>query len=907
MLRLSKDRWLQLSPLLDEALDRSPEDRSAWLDALRVSSPSDADDLAELLRETDRTSSLLGGVDVMATREAEVTGEWIGQRLGAWQIDALLGRGGMAAVYRARRVDGRFDGLAAAKLLHAARYLRDGDGRVRQEAAALARLSHPNIARLHDAGLTDSGEPYLILELVDGVPIDQWCDERRAPIERRVALMLEVCDAVAHAHEKLIIHRDLKPSNILVTPQGAVKLLDFGIAELMDAAAHPGPTAPPRAFTPAYASPEQVRGESVTTATDVYALGVLLHQLLCGRHPTAPPGATLPALLRSIEDAAPMSLPLRVRRDPERHALARSRGTTGEALATALAGDLDAIVRKALAKDPSMRYRTVSMLAEDLARAARFEPVLAREQTAWYRGRRFVRRHRVGVAATVASFAVLASAVVVTTAQSVEARRQQDAAQFEARRSAAASEMLGAVLTDLGSGPAVADSITSRLSEVLLRQYQGDPRIHGRLLLDLAGLLEGLDRGSASEQAIREALRVARVARDRALDAGIACVRAQRAAESDSAAAARALLDSAAVLLAPTDTASVAAVQCQLARASLALAGDHDMRAAEVAARRALAWLRATGDSTSARYQGALTTLDLTLMFDQSRRRDRLAIAQRLRRLALETGRARSAFALSAATSEADVLFALGEVRAADSVLRATIASFGYPGPDDVPWQVSKLLGLSAFYLADHDSALVWIRASIARALADSSPRLAESAMNRLPEMLLKAGRIDEARTAVKEYREFSRRTGRVTVTMSTLMDARIHAATGAAERAWFTADSLVRAHGWPDRFRAGSPTLELSALADFSIQTKRYALADSAAEAVATLMERGDSLASGRNIWVGRSHGLRARAALARGDSTRAGELATQALVSLRLNLGPAHPWVRDVEEMLPGSARPR
>ncbi|OYU78811.1 MAG: serine/threonine protein kinase, partial [Burkholderiales bacterium PBB5] len=290
-------RWSRLSPLLDELLDLPPSARALRLAELRRASPELADELAHLL-----TGDGLALAEHFLTGAAPTPGETTGagpgaqpeaglagQRLGAYVLDAPLGQGGGGSVWRARREDGRFDGDVAIKLLHLSLVGRTGAARFKREGQILARLTHPHIARLLDAGVTAGGQPYLVLELVQGQRIDRHCDQRRLGIAARLALFDDVLHAVAHAHTHGVIHRDLKPGNILVTDEGQVKLLDFGIAKLLadeadtaDATAltHEGG----RALTPDYAAPEQVRGDGVTTATDVYALGVLLYQLLTGRH-----------------------------------------------------------------------------------------------------------------------------------------------------------------------------------------------------------------------------------------------------------------------------------------------------------------------------------------------------------------------------------------------------------------------------------------------------------------------------------------------------------------------------------------------------------------------------------------------------------------------------------------------
>jgi serine/threonine-protein kinase len=268
--------WRSLSPLLDEALDLAPVARAAFVGAVRAQSPDLADALAALLADHERllgTDFLDGAADGRVERPPALAG----QRVGAYTLERPLGAGGMGAVWRAVRSDGRFQGAVAVKLLNLAVLDPVGEARFRREGTLLARLSHPNIARLLDAGVADSGQPYLVLEYVEGVRLDRHADDGRLTIDERIALVLQVADAVAHAHANLVVHRDLKPSNILVDGSGQVKLLDFGIAALLDEREAAGLTwtglGP---MTPEYAAPEQVSGDAVTTATDVYALGVLL-------------------------------------------------------------------------------------------------------------------------------------------------------------------------------------------------------------------------------------------------------------------------------------------------------------------------------------------------------------------------------------------------------------------------------------------------------------------------------------------------------------------------------------------------------------------------------------------------------------------------------------------------------
>jgi serine/threonine protein kinase/Tfp pilus assembly protein PilF len=396
-----------LHMLLDQVLDLGPAERDAWLARLRVEQPAHAAELERLLAEEaelDSRQFLVAG----ASSGAPAPG-LAGQRLGAWTLERPLGQGGMGTVWLARRSDGRFEGTAAVKLLNLALIDPVGSARFRREGSVLARLDHPHIARLLDAGVTESGQPYLVLEHVEGQRIDRWCDAQRLTPDQRLRLFLDVLGAVAHAHANLIVHRDLKPSNILVTAAGTVKLLDFGIAKLLEdetwAEATTLTDLGGRALTPEYAAPEQIAGGSITTATDVYALGVLLYVLLAGRHPTGEGSRTTAEHLQGILDTEPPRLSVAVTK-------AEERGTSRERLRRSYAGDLDNIVAKALKKGPAERYATVGALADDLRRHLAHQPVSARADSLRYRAGKFIRRNRLPVAAATLVAVALAGAAI---------------------------------------------------------------------------------------------------------------------------------------------------------------------------------------------------------------------------------------------------------------------------------------------------------------------------------------------------------------------------------------------------------------------------------------------------------------------------------------------------------------
>ena len=368
-----------------------------------------------------------------------------GDRVGRFRVVREIGRGGMAVVFLAERDDGQFEQQVALKLLHLGP-LREVVSRFEQERQILASLSHENIAGLIDGGVTEDGQPYIAMEYVEGTRIDAFCDGNELTVANRIRLFLVVARAVQHAHRNLVIHRDLKPSNILVRASGTVKLLDFGIAKLVDPEPYPH-AAPPtrtsvRPMTPQYASPEQVRGEPTTTASDIYQLGLLLHELLTGQNPQRDVSAA------ELELAPPDTDPPRSSSATITSVEARARRTTAAGLRKLLRGDLDNIIAKALQRQPDRRYVSVDGLIDDLERHLEGRPVSARPDTFGYRAGRFVRRHRVGVSFAAAVLLLLVGYVVTLTAQAGRIARERDRARTEATR----ADQIKVFLVDLFQG-----------------------------------------------------------------------------------------------------------------------------------------------------------------------------------------------------------------------------------------------------------------------------------------------------------------------------------------------------------------------------------------------------------------------------------------------------------------------
>jgi serine/threonine protein kinase len=442
-MNVSATTWTALSKLLDEALDLQPAQRATWLAQVTRAQPEIAPALRKLLaaHASDETVDVLRKLPTLALPEMQEPDPHTprlaaGALVGPYRLLRALGSGGMADVWLAERADGAFTREVALKLPLLSRLRRDLAPRFARERDILARLEHPHIARLYDAGVTADELPYLAMEYVAGQPINAYCDAQCADIAARLRLFLQVLDAVQYAHANLVVHRDLKPSNILVAADGQARLLDFGIAKLLAQDERADETQltqlSGRALTPDYASPEQIKGETLTIATDVYSLGVVLYELLAGHRPYKLKLESAAQLELAIVDADVMKPGAVV--DAK---VAAARGTSPQGLVKLLSGDLETILFKALAKEPAGRYATVAAFAEDLQRFIDGRAVLARPASFWYRSGKFVRRNKYAVGAAVTACIALLALTGVSLWQAQRAREQAVAAAREARRAEA--------------------------------------------------------------------------------------------------------------------------------------------------------------------------------------------------------------------------------------------------------------------------------------------------------------------------------------------------------------------------------------------------------------------------------------------------------------------------------------
>ena len=437
---MDKNDWAHVGSLFLEALELDAKDRASFLDEACGGDQSIRAEVEALLiaSEDDMAIAL---ENRLLNDDAPRHWRYENQVVGAYQLEQLIGSGGMGDVYLASRNDGQFEHKVALKLMQAGLRSNPVLARFRLERQVLARLSHPNITELLDGGIDEHGRPYFVMQYVNGVPITQYCDSHRLTIDERLTLFQVVCEAVQHAHKNLVVHRDIKPSNILVTEEGVVKLLDFGIAKILNpewektlAVTRTGM----KFMTPEYAAPEQVRGEAITTATDVYGLGVLLYEMLTGSRPYQLQSRTPAEIERTICDSLPTRPSevfdtSRINSDvlPDLEAAGRARCMGIQRLKNFLRGDLDNIVLMALRKEPSRRYPTAAQLAEDVDRFRKKLPVLAQRDSMTYRLEKFVQRHRMSVSFSIAVVAVLLAFSIITAYQSRLLKKERDQARTE--------------------------------------------------------------------------------------------------------------------------------------------------------------------------------------------------------------------------------------------------------------------------------------------------------------------------------------------------------------------------------------------------------------------------------------------------------------------------------------------
>ncbi len=525
---MTPERWQQIKHVLATALEKPSVERTAYLDQSCLGDAELRREVEHLLQnEQDVEPDFLdhGALAEVAAKLLPEDNPWIGRRVGNYQIVEQIGAGGMGEVYRAFRADDQYRKDVALKVIRAGHDSASVIARFWNERQILAGLDHPNIARLLDGGTTHGATPYLVMELIEGKPLEEYCDEQKLPTSERLKLFIQICSAVQYAHQRLIIHRDIKPTNILVTADGTPKLLDFGIAKVLEsnpAILQDNTLTALRIMTPEYASPEQINGEQVTTSSDIYSLGVVLYRLLTGQSPypaNARTSRELAAAITQREPERPSGLIAHTSLPEE---VSAARGCSAQKLQKQLGGDLDNILLMALRKEPIRRYASAEQFAADLNRHLEGNPVLARKDTAGYRISKFVGRHKIAVVASAAALLAILGGLVTAVYEARIARRQAEIAREQRLRAERrfndvrklANSLMFEVhdsIKDLPGATPARKIVVDRALEYfdsLSREASDDPALQGELAAayDRVGDLQGY-WGAANLGKFPEAIR----------------------------------------------------------------------------------------------------------------------------------------------------------------------------------------------------------------------------------------------------------------------------------------------------------------------------------------------------------------------------------------------------------------
>ncbi len=897
---IDRARWQQLSPHLDRALELPIAERAGWLESVRTADPALADDLRALLdaHASATTEGFLKTAPLWPLHDATLAG----RTLGAYTLETPIGQGGMGGVWRARRSDQQFEGVAAIKLLNLALIGRKGAERFKREASILARLQHPNIARLLDAGVSELGQPYLVLEYVEGERIDHYCDSRRLSVDARLRLFIDVLAAVGHAHALLIVHRDIKPSNLLVTRDGVVKLLDFGIAKLL--ADHPDTDArgdatqeDTRVLTPEFAAPEQIIGSGVTTATDVYALGLLLYLLLSGQHPRAM-GARSPAdWMTMLVDRDMPRLSDQAKAAPVLEV--RKRATTREKLRRQLAGDLDNIVAKALKPEPRERYESVTRFADDIRRHLNDEPVTARPDTLAYRLGKFARKHRVGVATATLTGCALIGATGVATWQMLEARAQRDEALYQTRRAQAVNDFMNVMMADVGpDGRSLTPLELLDKGRMLLEtQYGGDPAFVAGILVNIAGRYMDLGRIDKELETLEQAERIARARHDNELLANVQCNTVDTEVRLGRKDRAIARMDEARQALAHVARPrNGLKVSCLYAETYLEWALGH-LDTAIDRAQAALALVERSGIE-NLNYTMMLSTLS-GLYADKGMLKEANDYNHQTRDSFERTGRGGTMGRLITEHTESVHLMKFGEVKAAEALERSVIERMrGKDAERVMPPEFASHYGTILSVLGRSDDAIGWLRFAVSRARSDGNALVEARSKVRLAGALIRMSNATQAEALLDEASVvLANHFGDY---QSQFVDtARMHAELRMVQRRFDDArreiDSLLRDLGYPQSGIASKIEQPLLSAAEIGLLSGDYDAAEGYARAALSAAQEV-ARDPQQSADVGRALMLIGRARYAKGDPRGALDAFERARVPIANGLGDGHSVAREL-----------
>jgi len=872
--RSPNERFQRVDAVFDALLDLPTEEQQAFIDRECGDDAELRAEVLQLLRAFHRSGAFLESPAVKVAGPlldgTEALDDAVPERIGPFRVVREIGQGGMGRVFLGERADGQFEQRVALKLIrHPAPSLMH---RFLEERRIVALLEHPHIARLIDGGITSGGLPYFAMEYVDGEPIDVYCHARNVSLAGRLELFADVCDAVAWAHHHSVIHRDLKPSNIMVKADGQVKLLDFGIAKLLRAQGSDETRTEFMAMTPDFAAPEQVRAEAVSTATDVYSLGVLLYLLLTGQRPYDLRGKSLVEIERIVCEFEPP----------------RPSTVAPAAWGRRLRGDLDLIVMKALHKDQQRRYQSPVALAEDLQRFREGRPVVARPDSARYRLGKFVRRNSTAVLFTAATAVALIGATGFSLVQMQKAKAKEREAVREAQRASAMSELQVALAGDSrdADGQPLSPAARIALAEgVATRRFQAEPWLVSILLTDLSG--RHLESGDLQSQRamLGRARAVAYDAKAMNELALASCVRANSYWLEDILDSARADVDEAKGALAGAETR------------------DLDVEAVCLEAEGKL--LQATGKPDSG---VALLKRALALVESAPDGEQRLGLANSLAEVLRLSGRTREAVpyfrrvlteleAMGYGDAEsfpnvvgflAASYIDLGEMATLDSSVRVYIREReAVHGEGRVPTLLAFQYARAKLGTGELDSADLWI----ARAMRDTTQGAGSFAYYLAPtlvELRTAQGRFPEARAAAGHL--LATRPGQRATTA--MLRARLRHAEGDARGAAEFLESELR------EVLSSGQRLTMFALPLVTAGEWRLAGGDArGADSLARLARTAaaiDSMALERSALAGRAELLLARAFRAQGELASARQAAVRAVTALTNGYGPENAWTR-------------
>lgn len=894
MRNLSQEQWHSFSDYLDRALELSESECASWLVALAATHP-------DIAAEIERALSVRGRKEYdeflsdLPYAGASIDGATlVGRSVGPYVIESEIGRGGMGSVWRARRADGRFEGTVAIKFVHTHWLGRAGEERFRSEGRMLARLDHPNIARLIDAGVVDDSQPYLVLEYVKGEPIDAYCDRLQLGVEARVALFQSVLAAVGHAHSHLVIHRDLKPANVLVTREGTVKLLDFGIAKLLT---EDGATAltqtSAQALTPQFAAPEQLLGRPVTTATDVYALGLVLYVLLAGVHPMGSGARSTLELIDAV-----------VKEEPPRPSTVASGAISWR---RAFEGDLDNILGKALKKDPAERYDSVGAFAEDLRRFLSHEPISARPDTVPYRVAKFVRRNRGSVVAGLLVAIGLVGTSAFALTQMHAARAQRDRALEEAKRANAQADLTQYILDDKLSrlSPDAERQRLDRARQFLAARFRNDPLLAARLLIDVSGRYIDIGDYRTAADVVVEAQTIGHRFDDPDILGQLACIRTEDLAIARDFKAARTQLALGLVQMQRLNPVPIGTeAECALAESFVVQAdGDFDLAIDHL--RRTVADLDRAGMHGASRYLATSNDLARALLM-AGRYHEAWEVGSRNVALVSEMGRADTNAYLVYVNNACVGLRYGGQPNRAVAYIDASTAKVRHDaGYADMGASTESCWALSRLDRGEPQQAEPAILEAASKAerggITNQAALLRASAVTAaLARGDLATAEVRWAQLLPDEEQRLAANEKGIEVVRLLLVNARLDIARHRFDEALKSLDraaALIASRQQP----TNPDARELEVLRSSALMAKQL-YADAAQHAQAALeLARISAVDSKSSAWIGEALVLRARAEAALGLKA-ASATAQEALTHLVANLDPTHPLIAQAREIAAG-----